>query len=241
MADITDPSQLDHGSPIDDPTGNGEPRGTKRPRVSAAADDDDDDDEKGGRERRKIEIKFIQDKSRRHITFSKRKAGIMKKVGHLPAASLSIPTDQLLLTGVRTLCAHWYPSPSASRVGDWPCLHIYHSQIAAPRHQTRRQELDPGKAVNPSLAFYVADFSSQACLNAADPAGDQNGVDAGDVPESPEDVTSLPPNHGGMARGVPQGGYMPQQQVNDPYYGMQAQGGQYAGMPGMPQHQRGAV
>lgn len=54
-------------------------RGTKRQRPSAA-DDDDDDDDKPGRERRKIEIKFIQDKSRRHITFSKRKAGIMKKV-----------------------------------------------------------------------------------------------------------------------------------------------------------------
>lgn len=53
-------------------------RGTKRARP--AADDDDDDDDKPGRERRKIEIKFIQDKSRRHITFSKRKAGIMKKV-----------------------------------------------------------------------------------------------------------------------------------------------------------------
>lgn len=42
--------------------------------------DDEEDEDKGGRERRKIEIKFIQDKSRRHITFSKRKAGIMKKV-----------------------------------------------------------------------------------------------------------------------------------------------------------------
>lgn len=52
-------------------------RGTKRARQQ---DDDDDDDDKPGRERRKIEIKFIQDKSRRHITFSKRKAGIMKKV-----------------------------------------------------------------------------------------------------------------------------------------------------------------
>jgi len=60
--------------------GNDAPRGTKRARTSAAADDDDDDDDKPGRERRKIEIKFIQDKSRRHITFSKRKAGIMKKV-----------------------------------------------------------------------------------------------------------------------------------------------------------------
>ena len=30
--------------------------------------------------RRKIQIAYIEDKSRRHITFSKRKAGIMKKV-----------------------------------------------------------------------------------------------------------------------------------------------------------------
>lgn len=33
--------------------------------------------------RRKINIEFIDDKSRRHITFSKRKSGIMKKVQHL--------------------------------------------------------------------------------------------------------------------------------------------------------------
>lgn len=85
MADITD--QHDQTSPteLDESQGNGNPaaapenRGIKRQRPSTA-DDDDDDDEKGGRERRKIEIKFISDKSRRHITFSKRKAGIMKKV-----------------------------------------------------------------------------------------------------------------------------------------------------------------
>lgn len=51
-----------------------------RPAKRRAPDDDDDEDDKPGRERRKIDIKFIQDKSRRHITFSKRKAGIMKKV-----------------------------------------------------------------------------------------------------------------------------------------------------------------
>lgn len=63
----------------DDATDNGD---TGRPaqKRKLADPDDDDDDEKGGRERRKIDIKFIQDKSRRHITFSKRKAGIMKKV-----------------------------------------------------------------------------------------------------------------------------------------------------------------
>ena len=88
MADVADPNDQQSPSAGDDTltagNGNGqgsENRGIKRPRVSAAAgDDDDDDDDKPGRERRKIDIKFIQDKSRRHITFSKRKAGIMKKV-----------------------------------------------------------------------------------------------------------------------------------------------------------------
>jgi pheromone receptor transcription factor len=80
-SEITDHDQNASPSLHDDGNGSmgvGEVRGTKRQRP--AADDDDDDDDKPGRERRKIEIKFIQDKSRRHITFSKRKAGIMKKV-----------------------------------------------------------------------------------------------------------------------------------------------------------------
>ena len=80
--------------------GNGpDNRGTKRGRMSA--EDDDDDDDKPGRERRKIEIKFIQDKSRRHITFSKRKAGIMKKV--LPSLSPHPPTSA---SGRSTLPEH---------------------------------------------------------------------------------------------------------------------------------------
>ncbi len=37
-------------------------------------------DKDGEPGRRKIRIEYISDKSRRHITFSKRKAGIMKKV-----------------------------------------------------------------------------------------------------------------------------------------------------------------
>lgn len=43
----------------------------------APSGDDDKDDDKG---RRKIQIEYIEEKSKRHITFSKRKAGIMKKV-----------------------------------------------------------------------------------------------------------------------------------------------------------------
>lgn len=58
-------------------------------------DDDDDDDGDGKKTekkagRRKIKIEFIQDKSRRHITFSKRKAGIMKKVNNIAALHASV-------------------------------------------------------------------------------------------------------------------------------------------------------
>lgn len=94
-SEITDHDQNASPSVHDDGTGNGAlvagdaNRGTKRQRP--AADDDDDDDDKPGRERRKIEIKFIQDKSRRHITFSKRKAGIMKKVRAIQPAAFSTP------------------------------------------------------------------------------------------------------------------------------------------------------
>lgn len=44
----------------------------------AGADKDDD------KSRRKIQIEYIEEKSKRHITFSKRKAGIMKKVRSHP-------------------------------------------------------------------------------------------------------------------------------------------------------------
>ncbi|KAI1339299.1 MADS box protein [Xylariaceae sp. FL0016] len=113
MADITD--QHDQTSPneLDDShVGNGnsapsESRGVKRQRNSIA-DDDDDDDDKGGRERRKIEIKFISDKSRRHITFSKRKAGIMKKAYEL---SVLTGTQVLLLVVSETGLVYTFTTP----------------------------------------------------------------------------------------------------------------------------------
>lgn len=68
-------------------------------------DGDDDEDEEEGKKsdkkagRRKIKIEFIQDKSRRHITFSKRKAGIMKKVNFLKSPlHLSVHTPLHRLT-----------------------------------------------------------------------------------------------------------------------------------------------
>ncbi|MCJ1355710.1 MAG: transcription factor of the MADS box [Icmadophila ericetorum] len=115
MGDITDPIEQQSPSAGDDAlaTGNGngqtaESRGVKRPRVSAANDDDDDDDDKPGRERRKIDIKFIQDKSRRHITFSKRKAGIMKKAYEL---SVLTGTQVLLLVVSETGLVYTFTTP----------------------------------------------------------------------------------------------------------------------------------
>lgn len=77
---------------------------TKRPPESIDVgdmdDDDDDDDEGGGGKRkyankrnatstgrRKIDIEYIEDKSKRHVSFTKRKAGLMKKVGSIARLS----------------------------------------------------------------------------------------------------------------------------------------------------------
>ncbi|ODQ56237.1 SRF-TF-domain-containing protein [Saitoella complicata NRRL Y-17804] len=89
----------------DQPVGGAPVTGQKRAR---SADDDEDDDEKPGRERRKIEIKFIEDKGRRHITFSKRKAGIMKKAYEL---SVLTGTQVLLLVVSETGLVYTFTTP----------------------------------------------------------------------------------------------------------------------------------
>ena len=61
---------------------------------------------RGGHGRRKIEIEYIDDKIRRHITFSKRKAGISKKAYELSrltgaqAAPLPNPSRHLVLAAL---------------------------------------------------------------------------------------------------------------------------------------------
>ncbi|KAF9083351.1 transcription factor of the MADS box [Mortierella sp. AM989] len=77
-------------------------------------DDDDDDDEdeapKSGKRagRRKIKIEYIEDKSRRHITFSKRKSGIMKKAYEL---STLTGTQVLLLVVSETGLVYTFTTP----------------------------------------------------------------------------------------------------------------------------------
>ncbi|KAI8060204.1 hypothetical protein BC940DRAFT_246821 [Gongronella butleri] len=72
-------------------------------------DDDDDDDKPDKRSgRRKIKIEYIEDKSRRHITFSKRKAGIMKKAYEL---STLTGTQVLLLVVSETGLVYTFTTP----------------------------------------------------------------------------------------------------------------------------------
>lgn len=74
------------------------------PGVSSDEENDTGGTKKG---RRKIKIEFIEDKSRRHITFSKRKAGIMKKVRILNHKRKKCPEGlKNLRAGLRT--SHTY-------------------------------------------------------------------------------------------------------------------------------------
>ncbi|KAJ2746937.1 transcription factor of the MADS box [Coemansia sp. BCRC 34301] len=74
--------------------------------ISGALGDDCPGDKRAGR--RKIKIEFIEDKSRRHITFSKRKAGIMKKAYEL---STLTGTQVLLLVVSETGLVYTFTTP----------------------------------------------------------------------------------------------------------------------------------
>ena len=195
--------------------GNGDNRGVKRPRVSTAADDDDDDDDKPGRERRKIDIKFIQDKSRRHITFSKRKAGIMKKVSGCGDGTNRVAR---MSAQIADCCRHMNCRCSqAPRCYCLSCLKPVLSTPLPPRNSNRWSQKQKERILSryvmplrnpgvmeapdsppspdpcssfPYLTLAHLRCSSKACLNAPEPTTDaSNGVD-GDADSPPADDPS---------------------------------------------------
>ncbi|KAG9287774.1 hypothetical protein G9A89_017369 [Geosiphon pyriformis] len=86
------------------------PRGSKRELEDDEGESDVDDESKPEKRagRRKIKIEYIDDKSRRHITFSKRKAGIMKKAYEL---STLTGTQVLLLVVSETGLVYTFTTP----------------------------------------------------------------------------------------------------------------------------------
>lgn len=229
--------------------GANESRGVKRPRTSTAADDDDDDDDKPGRERRKIEIKFIQDKSRRHITFSKRKAGIMKKVRLRPC---DIQRDAPVSRLQASADFHFRPTSCPSS----PAPRCFFSSCRRPVSSTpsRRLSCSPW---SPSPKARTSSRSAhlhltvktlptnipKACLNAPEPA-DSNGVDGDSAVESPEEQHAAPPPmpqampQQGMRNSAPQQQYMTadqQQALQYQAYLQQQQAAQQGAYPIPPQ------
>jgi hypothetical protein len=142
-------------------------------------DDDDDDDRKPGRERRKIEIKFIQDKSRRHITFSKRKAGIMKKAYEL---SVLTGTQVLLLVVSETGLVYTFTTPKLQPLVTKPeGKNLIQSCLNAPEEPPA----PPSGAHDPTAAVAAAAAAASASQQGGlpgDPMGMQHpqpGVDDG--------------------------------------------------------------
>ncbi len=141
-----------------------DPRRVKRPRDGH--DDDDDDEGVGavvgmdgvmgqggagnlgnGRERRKIDIKFIQDKSRRHITFSKRKAGIMKKAYEL---SVLTGTQVLLLVVSETGLVYTFTTPKLQPLVTKPeGKNLIQSCLNAPEIANAAGPVEPGDSPEP--------------------------------------------------------------------------------------------
>lgn len=107
-------------------------------------DEDEDDERKSGRERRKIEIKFISDKSRRHITFSKRKAGIMKKAYEL---SILTGTQVLLLVVSETGLVYTFTTPKLQPLVTEPDgKNLIQACLNAPETRQNGHELGGGAA-----------------------------------------------------------------------------------------------
>ncbi|KDQ20963.1 hypothetical protein BOTBODRAFT_40971 [Botryobasidium botryosum FD-172 SS1] len=111
-------------------------------------EDEEDEDEDGAKVkvdkkagRRKIKIEFIQDKSRRHITFSKRKAGIMKKAYEL---STLTGTQVLLLVVSETGLVYTFTTAKLQPLVTQPeGKNLIQACLNAPNGTTPAQQQQP--------------------------------------------------------------------------------------------------
>lgn len=122
--------------------------------------DIDDEEKPSKRERRKIEIKFIQDKSRRHITFSKRKAGIMKKAYEL---SVLTGTQVLLLVVSETGLVYTFTTPKLQPlVTKTEGKNLIQACLNASDDASDNEELDQAQAAQAAQVQAQAQAQAQA-------------------------------------------------------------------------------
>lgn len=193
-------------------------------------EEEEDDDEKpvvaekkAGR--RKINIEFIEDKSRRHITFSKRKAGIMKKAYELSALT---GTQVLLLVASETGHVYTYATEKLQPLIQKPeGKNLIQTCLSAPDQQAAMQSAQQQQ---------IADGASQYAAMAAAAAAAQ-------AAERPAKARKLGAN--AAVAGIPGYGAAQQQMAGLAQYqraaglpfgsmGMPAGFGQQAGGQGLP-------
>lgn len=181
-------------------------------------DDEDDDEDKaqtgGGTEkkagRRKINIEFIEDKSRRHITFSKRKAGIMNKAYELSALT---GTQVLLLVASETGHVYTYATEKLQPLIQKPeGKNLIQTCLSAPDHQAiEAGRPNPGADANQYAAMAAAAAAAQQAAAAAAvgerPAKARKltpGAPPMGIPGMPTGVPGMNPYaRGGLSMGIP--------------------------------------
>lgn len=100
--------------------------------------------------RRKIPIEFIEDKSRRHITFSKRKAGIMKKAYEL---STLTGTQVLLLVASETGHVYTFATPKLQPLITKPeGKNLIQACLNAPDPPMQQTSNVPNTAMPPTIS-----------------------------------------------------------------------------------------
>ena len=108
--------------------------------------------------RRKISIEYIEDKSRRHITFSKRKAGIMKKAYEL---STLTGTQVLLLVASETGHVYTFATTKLQPLITKPegknliqaCLNA--PDVQPPPPVTHQRPIQPPGYGDPNLLYHA--------------------------------------------------------------------------------------
>lgn len=102
------------------------------------------------KERRKIEIKFIENKTRRHVTFSKRKHGIMKKAFEL---SVLTGTQVLLLVVSETGLVYTFSTPKFEPiVTQQEGRNLIQACLNAPDEEEEEEEEEDEEAQRQRLA-----------------------------------------------------------------------------------------
>jgi len=139
--------------------------------------------------RRKINIEFIEDKSRRHITFSKRKAGIMKKAYEL---STLTGTQVLLLVASETGHVYTFATPKLQPLITKPeGKNLIQACLNSPETLQSAPNMHGGSQLSPTPAGYPQQ-DHPGISQPRDYATDSNPPQSGYIHHEEESKSTMP-------------------------------------------------